>query len=300
MDPAKRGLAVAATDTEKVVEQVRDRYAKIAEGKLSSCCGTSPCGGGDEAAVAASIGYGQADLSGVPEGANLGLGCGAPIDHLKLQPGERVLDLGSGAGIDVFLAARRVGPTGHAIGVDMTPEMLAKARANAEKMGVRHVEFRQGRLENLPVEAGTIDAVTSNCVINLVPDKPAVFREVARVLKPGGRLVISDIILDGRLPAAVEKDVYAYVGCISGAMERNAYFGQLRDAGLTEIEVLKDIDYLAAMADAAPQEVQALLERTGVTSEQVIGKVRSVTYRASKPAAASCCGPSCCAGSTRQ
>ncbi len=287
---------MAATETEKVVEQVKDRYAKIAEGKLSSCCGTSPCGGGDEGVVAQSIGYGKADLEGLPEGANLGLGCGAPIDHLKLQPGERVLDLGSGAGLDVFLAARRVGPGGHVIGVDMTPQMLEKARANALKQGVRHVEFRQGRLESLPVEASTIDAVTSNCVINLVPDKTAVFREVARVLKPGGRLVISDIVLDGPLPAAVEKDVYAYVGCISGALQRDAYFGQLRDAGLAEVEVLMDVDYLAAMTVAAPREVQELLDRTGVTSEQVVGKVRSLTYRARKPAAAACCGPSCCGG----
>jgi SAM-dependent methyltransferase len=289
---------MAASETEKIVEKVRDRYAKIAEGQLPGCCGAqaSPCGAGEQAVIAQGVGYSKSELDALPEGANLGLGCGAPIGQLGLQPGETVLDLGSGAGIDVLLAARQVGATGRAIGVDMTPEMLEKARANARKAGASNAEFRQGRLESLPLGDQSVDAVTSNCVINLVPDKAAVFREVARVLRPGGRLVISDIVLDGRLPEAVERDVYAYVGCISGAMEREAYLEQLRAAGLSEIEVLKDVDYVAAMADAAPQEVQELLSRTGITREQVIGKVRSLTYRARKPAAASCCAPSCCGG----
>lgn len=287
---------MAVNESEKIVEQVRERYAKIAEGEYPSCCGTtvSACGGGEEAAVAQGVGYSASELAALPEGANLGLGCGAPIGHLKLQAGETVLDLGSGAGVDVFLAARRVGEAGRAIGVDMTPAMLEKARANARKLGLGHAEFREGRLEALPVADASVDAATSNCVINLVPDKAAVFREVARVLKPGGRLVVSDIVLDGRLPEVVEKDVYAYVGCIAGAMQRGAYFERLREAGLSEIEVLKDIDYLAAMADAAPQEVRELLARTGISQQDVVGKVRSVTYRASKPAAAACCGPSCC------
>jgi len=280
-----------------MVAEVREKYGKIAEGKSAGCCGASPtpCGGGPIEAVSESLGYSKDELESLDD-ANLGLGCGAPIDHLKLQPGEHVLDLGSGAGIDVFLAARRVGPGGRVIGVDMTPEMLRKARTNAVKLGFDQVEFREGRLERLPVVDTSIDAVTSNCVINLVPDKAAVFREVARVLKPGGRLVISDIVLDGPLPAAIEQDVYGYVGCISGALQRAAYFEALEAAGLRDLQVLKDIDYLGAMLDAAPEEIRALLARTGVAAEDVRGRVRSVTFRACKrELTESCCGPTCCA-----
>lgn len=288
---------VSAASPEKMVAEVREKYGKIAEGKVEGCCGPSPtpCGGGSVAAVSQSLGYSKAETLGLAE-ANLGLGCGAPIDHLKLQEGEHVLDLGSGAGIDVFLAAKRVGAEGRVIGVDMTPEMLQKARANAARLGFPQVEFREGRLEQLPVASASIDAVTSNCVINLVPDKAAVFREIGRVLKPGGRLVISDIILDGPLPESIERDVYAYVGCISGAMQREDYFEALKAAGLHDVELLKDVDYLGAMLEAAPQEVRELLARTGVAAEDVLGKVRSVTFRACKrEAAQSCCGPKCCA-----
>jgi len=280
-----------------MIAEVREKYGKIAEGKIAGCCGPSPtpCGGGPIEAVSESLGYSKDELESLDD-ANLGLGCGAPIEHLKLQPGEHVLDLGSGAGIDVFLAARRVGPGGRVIGVDMTPEMLRKARSNAVKLGFDQVEFREGRLERLPVVDTSIDAVTSNCVINLVPDKAAVFREVARVLKPGGRLVISDIVLDGPLPAAIEQDVYGYVGCISGALQRAAYFEALEAAGLRDLQVLKDIDYLGAMLDAAPEEIRALLARTGVAAEDVRGRVRSVTFRACKrELTESCCGPTCCA-----
>jgi len=288
---------MSANNAEKMVAEVRARYGTIAEGKVEGCCGPSPtpCGGGSIEAVSESLGYSKAEIESLAD-ANLGLGCGAPIDHLRLKPGEHVLDLGSGAGIDVFLAAKRVGTEGRVIGVDMTPEMLQKARANAAKLGLTHVEFREGRLEQLPVVDASIDAVTSNCVINLVPDKAAVFREIGRVLKPGGRLVISDIILDGPLPPAIEKDVYAYVGCISGAMQRPAYFEALEAAGLRDLEILKDVDYLGAMLDAAPEEIRSLLERTGVAAEEVRGKVRSVTFRACKrEVTQNCCGPTCCA-----
>ena len=278
----------------EIVEAVRDKYGKIARGEQSGCCGpTGVCGGTSESKVALEIGYGQRDLAELPDGTNLGLGCGAPIGFLELKPGEHVVDLGSGAGIDAFIAAKRVGASGRVVGVDMTPEMLERARKNAARGGFENVEFREGRLESLPVESGSIDAITSNCVINLVPDKGRVFREAARVLKPGGRMVISDIVLDGRLPEAIEKDVYAYVGCVSGAMQREEYFGLLRDAGF-EVEVLKDIDYLGSMEEAAPEEARAILERNGVKRESVVGRVRSLTYRARKPEA--CCTTSCCGG----
>ncbi len=277
---------------EALVEQVRERYGKIATGAQKGCCGT----GDAEQNVALQIGYGKDTLAKVPEGANLGLGCGAPIDHLRLAAGETVLDLGSGGGLDAFLAADRVGPTGQVIGVDMTPAMVERARQNAKKAGLGNVDFREGRLEALPVADASVDAVTSNCVINLVPDKGVVFLEVARVLKPGGRLVVSDIILDGELPEVLKNDLLAYVGCVSGAMQRSRYFGLLETAGLGKVEVLKDVDYLAAVAGTLPEEAQALLDRSGVKPEELIGKVRSVTYRASK-AEAACCGPSCCGGS---
>ena len=278
----------------EIVEAVRDKYGKIARGEQSGCCGpTGVCGGASETQVALEIGYGQRDLAELPDGTNLGLGCGAPLGFLELKSGEHVVDLGSGAGIDALIAAKRVGATGRVIGVDMTPEMLERARKNAARGGYENVEFREGRLESLPVESGSIDAITSNCVINLVPDKGLVFREAARVLKPGGRMVISDIVLDGRLPEAIEKDVYAYVGCVSGAMQREEYFGLLRDAGF-EVEVLKDIDYLGSMEEAAPEEARALLERNAVKRESVVGRVRSLTYRARKPEA--CCTTSCCGG----
>lgn len=271
---------------EGVIEVVRDKYGKIARGETPGCCGpTGACGGTVETKVALEIGYGNAELTELPEGANLGLGCGAPVASLGLQAGEVVLDLGSGPGIDALLAAKRVGPAGRVIGVDMTPEMLERARKNAARGGYANVEFREGRLEMLPVESGMVDAITSNCVINLVPDKGAVFREAARVLKPGGRMVISDIVLDGRLPAAIEKDLYAYVGCVSGAMLREDYFASLRAAGFTSIEVLKDVDYFRAMTEVAPEAATALLERTGVGHEQVFGCVRSLTFRARKPEA---------------
>jgi SAM-dependent methyltransferase len=284
-------------DNETLVAAVRDRYGKIAEGKAGSCCGVAPtpCGTAEVTGLAETLGYSVPEIEGLSD-ANLGLGCGAPVDHLKLQAGERVLDLGSGAGIDAFLAARRVGPEGRVIGVDMTPEMLQRARANAARLGFPQVEFREGRLERLPVEDASVDAVTSNCVINLVPDKAAVFREIGRVLKPGGRVVVSDVLLDGPLPAAIESDVYAYVGCISGAMRRESYFAALEAAGLRDVEVLKDVDYLQALLEAAPEEGRALLARNGVAAEEVLGKVRSVTFRACKrEVTASCCGPTCCA-----
>jgi arsenite methyltransferase len=271
-----------ATDTESVVKNVRERYAAFASAG-SSCCGPAPAGCcGGTTTVAESLGYANADLDLLPVGANLGLGCGAPLEHLDLAPGETVLDLGSGAGIDALIAARRVGPAGRVIGVDMTPEMLSAARRNAEAAGAAQVEFREGRLENLPLDDASVDAVTSNCVINLVPDKSEVFAEIARVLRPGGRLVVSDIVLDGELPKAIVANVLAYVGCVAGAERREVYFRMLADAGLGEIEVLKDVDFLEMTEKTSPAEVLSIMEHNGISRDEVGGIVRSVTYRATK------------------
>lgn len=271
-----------AVDPESVVKNVRERYGAFATAG-TSCCGpqtTSCCSGTGE--VASNLGYDSVDLHLLPDGANLGLGCGAPLEHLGLMSGETVLDLGSGAGIDALIAARKVGPEGKVIGVDMTPEMLTAARKNAEAAGAQQVDFREGRLESLPVDDASVDAVTSNCVINLVPDKALVFSEIARVLRPGGRLVVSDIVLDGDLPEAIRDNVLAYVGCVAGAERRERYFAMLEDVGLGEVEVLKDADFLEMTEKASPAEVQSLMEQAGISRDEVKGIVRSVTYRARK------------------
>lgn len=270
-------------DPSGIVDTVKERYGAIAEDTSTSCCDPqTSCCGPSQSEIATDLGYSPIDLGLLPDGANLGLGCGAPVASLEPGPGETVLDLGSGAGIDAILAARAVGPEGHVIGVDMTPQMLAKARENAAAAGLQQVEFREGRLETLPVDDASVDAVTSNCVINLVPDKGAVFREVFRVLRPGGRLVISDVVLDGVLPEAVTSDALAYVGCIAGALQRNQYFSLLEDAGLGEVEILKDVDFVELVGGSLPADLQELAAKSGVTAEDVRGVVRSVTYRAVK------------------
>jgi SAM-dependent methyltransferase len=277
-------MSESKTPRPDIVEVVRERYGRIATSG-GGCCGpqTSCC---DPilttTSLATDLGYNPADLDLLPEGTNLGLGCGAPLTHLELQPGETVLDLGSGAGIDALLAGRQVGPMGRVIGVDMTPEMLAAARSNAAKAGMTHVDFREGRLEALPVDDTSIDAVTSNCVINLVPDKAVVFAEIARVLKPDGRLVVSDIVLDGELPGVVTENLMAWVGCISGAAPRETYLELLRDAGLGEVEILKDIDYLATALGQLPPDLAEALDSAGIPEADLEGVVRSITFRARK------------------
>jgi ubiquinone/menaquinone biosynthesis C-methylase UbiE len=270
-------------DAEALVGSVRERYGRIAAGAAAGCCG-APAGAsaGPEVATSIGIGYDPAALEAVPAASNLGLGCGAPIDALDLRPGETVLDLGSGGGLDAFLAAGKVGPGGRVIGVDMTPEMVDCARAAAAAAGFTQVEFRQGRLESLPLPDASVDAITSNCVINLVPDKAAVFREAARVLRPGGRMVISDIVLEAPLPPAVERDLLAYVGCVAGAMLRGPYFARVAAAGLSQIAVLRDVDYLTASGFGVPEELADRLREEGVRPADLAGRVRSVTFRAVK------------------
>lgn len=213
-----------------IVDVVKERYGAIARGEQSGCGCSAP------ATVAQAIGYSPEDLA-LAQQANLGLGCGNPLALAEIQPGMTVLDLGSGAGFDVFLAWRRVGPSGRVIGVDMTDDMLAQARKNADNLGAGNVDFRKGQIEHLPVEDASIDLVISNCVINLSTDKPAVFREIHRVLKPGGRFAISDLVLLKELPETVAHDVGAYVGCVAGASLLTDYIGFALQAGLAELTI---------------------------------------------------------------
>jgi arsenite methyltransferase len=251
--PETRAKETIAEGTD-VRTLVREKYAVAAAG---GACATGCCAGpADAEAVLAQIGYTAEQAAAIPEGANLGLGCGNPIAHAALKSGEVVLDLGSGAGIDCFLAAREVGPMGRAIGVDMTPPMLERARALAGKLGVANVEFRLGEIEHLPVADASVDVIISNCVVNLSPDKPQVFREALRVLKPGGRLVVSDLVLTRTLAPELQRDVSLYVGCVAGASLEAVYLQLMRDAGFTRIEVLERTGYTVgadALAEGSPE-----------------------------------------------
>jgi len=231
---------------EQIRKMVREGYAQRAKTGTSCCGSSSPCGCGPTVDdVSRGVGYTDADLQAVPDGANLGLGCGNPVTLASLKPGETVLDLGSGPGLDCFLAAQRVGPTGRVIGVDMTPEMLERARANARKGGYDNVEFRLGEIEHLPVADSSVDAIISNCVVNLSPDKPAVFREAFRALRPGGRLMVSDIVLLHELPDTVRKSLEAYVECVAGASLKDEYLDAIRGAGFQDVRVIDETTYAA-------------------------------------------------------
>ncbi len=237
-------MSTQEIESKEIKKVVRDHYAAIAQGKLKSCC-NSPQAEAEELLniTTKARGYDPAALAAIPEGADLGLGCGDPTADADLQPGQTVLDLGSGAGIDCFLAARRVGPTGRVIGVDMTDAMLEKARANAQRGGFTNVEFRKGEIEKLPVESGSVDRILSNCVINLAPDKRPVFAEAFRVLKPGGIMSISDIVSFGPVPDSVRKDAELWAGCIAGTMDKEAYLGLIREAGFNAVSVKKEVVY---------------------------------------------------------
>ncbi len=253
-----------------IKKKVREGYAKIAT-QETSCCGSIDvcCGSATSPEdISKTIGYTDEQLRSVPEGANLGLGCGNPTALASLKPGEVVLDLGSGAGFDCFLAANKVGPTGKVIGVDMTPEMLKKARENATKAGYKNVEFRHGEIEKLPVENGSVDVVISNCVINLSPDKKKVFEETFRVLKSGGRLAVSDIVILKELPEKIQNSVEAYVGCISGAILKDQYLKLLKDAGFIDVTVTDESSYQIDVIIDKPR-IKALMEETGATEEEI-------------------------------
>jgi SAM-dependent methyltransferase len=273
---------------EKIRKMVREGYAKVAK-KETPCCATTPapcsCSTPTSEEISKRIGYSDEDMNSVPEGANLGLGCGNPVALASLKQGETVLDLGSGAGFDCFLAARRVGRNGRVIGVDMTPEMLDKARENARKGKYQNVEFRLGEIENLPVADGTIDVVISNCVINLSPDKKRVFEETFRALKPGGRLMVSDIVLLKQLPEAIRKNVEAYIGCLSGAEMKEKYLRLIKEAGFKEVKIVQE-DHFPVEHMANDPTAQAIVKASKVPVSRIkeIGNsVASVKVFGTKP-----------------
>jgi arsenite methyltransferase len=278
-----------------IQQAVRDRYGAIATAVTNAsatagCCGPSACGGGDP--ITANL-YSDAETTGLPADAvTASLGCGNPTALIELQPGDTVLDLGSGGGIDVLLSARRVGPAGKAYGLDMTDEMLALARENQRKAGAANVEFLKGTIEAIPLPDNSVDVIISNCVINLSSDKDAVLREAFRVLKPGGRFAVSDVVVRGEVPADIRRSVELWVECIAGALEESEYATKLRAAGFTNVEVEPWRVYKVDDARVFLTEHGVDVDRV---APQVEGKFASAFVRARKPAAKSCCGPECCA-----
>ena len=277
-------------------DAVREKYGAIATAVKESssgktgCCGPSACGCGDP--ITSNL-YSDAETSGLPADAvAASLGCGNPTALLALEPGQTVLDLGSGGGIDVLLSAQRVGPTGKAYGLDMTDEMLALARENQQKAGASNVEFLKGTIEHIPLPDSSVDVIISNCVINLSSDKDAVLREAFRVLKPGGRFAVSDVVVRGDVPADVRRSMELWVGCIAGALEETEYAAKLRAAGFTDVEVepwrIYSID-----------DARGFLAESGIdvdrVAPQIEGRIASAFVRARKSEARSCCGPDCCA-----
>jgi SAM-dependent methyltransferase len=297
----------------EILESVRSKYGAVAESSLSSK---------DEGvkAVAEAFGYSAEELTSIPAEANMGLSCGNPTATAHLRAGEVVVDLGSGGGLDVFLAAKKVGPEGKAIGIDMTPAMIERAHANATSGGYTNVEFHQATIDAIPLPDASVDCVISNCVLNLAPDKSAVFREIARILKPGGRLAVSDIALKGELPEAIARSMAAYVGCIGGAIKIDDYRAGLLAAGFEHVEIVDSGSDLNAYAkvegqsgccspsmdggsccapDAASgptlhRELSDLMSRYDVNSAAASVKVYAIKPKANATAAAPCCGPTCC------
>jgi SAM-dependent methyltransferase len=279
---------VRSVKEEKVKKIVRDGYAKIAKKEktsssaLTSCCSNTSNMSED---ISRRIGYSEEEMSSVPEGANLGLGCGNPVALASLKKGQTVLDLGSGGGFDCFLAANRVGKNGKVIGVDMTPEMLDKARENTRKGKYENVEFRLGEIENLPVADGTIDVVISNCVINLSPSKKRVFEEAFRVLKPKGKLMVSDIVLLKKLPEIIRRNVQAYIGCLSGAEMKDRYLQMIKEAGFQEVKIIEE-NYFPIENMANDPTAQAIAKAKEIPAEKlkkIANTVASVKVTGIKP-----------------
>jgi arsenite methyltransferase len=278
-----------------VKEFVREKYGeaarRVASGQTTSCCGASACCGTDADPITKDL-YDEAQKSALPDTAVLAsLGCGNPTALAELRPGETVLDLGSGGGIDVLLSARRVGPTGKAYGLDMTDEMLALARGNQKKAGVENVEFLKGEIENIPLPDSSVDVIISNCVINLSADKDRVLREAFRVLKPGGRFAVSDVVVRGEVPDEIRNSILLWAGCIAGALQDSDYIAKLTKAGFDSIDIEPTRIY-------SLEDARALLSTEGfdldAIAPHVEGKFISAFIRATKPAASSCCTATCC------
>jgi len=296
---------------ERIKEAVRETYGDIArrfveEPGETSCCGpsqsTNCCGPSEQTAEGTCSPYrfySAEELAGLPGSvADISMGCGNPIAIAELQPGEVVLDLGSGGGIDCFLAAKRVGPEGRVIGLDMTPDMTKLARRNAKKMGAANVEFRYGEMEDIPLPDESVDIIISNCVINLSPDKDAVFSEAYRVLRPGGRLSVSDIVVDGDLPQSIRSRLDAWASCLAGALDESVYLDKIRAAGFEEVKVVsrdytdpdqiteEEMQLLVVGTDgqvAEGEEARALLDEAGLSARALARKVASIKVTAHKP-----------------
>ena len=276
--------------TTSVQDAVREKYGEIARsvGK-GGCCGPGSCGCGDP--ITSNL-YSDAETAELPSDAvAASLGCGNPTALIELQPGQTVLDLGSGGGIDVLISAKRVGPTGKVYGLDMTDEMLALARENQRKAGVTNVEFLKGAIEAIPLPDQSVDVIISNCVINLSVDKDAALREAFRVLKPGGRFAVSDVVIRGEVPAEVRRSMELWVGCVAGALRDDDYAAKLKTAGFEDVDVETWRVYQL-------EDARGFLAESGVDVDrlapEVDGKVASAFIRARRPEAKSCCGPTCC------
>ena len=282
---------------EEVQKTVRERYGKIAKesnsagcgcggpsttSKISPCCGNAPGAVGE---ISKKVGYSEEEINAVPEGANLGLGCGNPIALASLKAGETVLDLGSGGGFDCFLASERVGAKGKVIGVDMTAEMLDKSRDNARKGGYKNVEFRLGEIENLPAADNSVDVIISNCVINLSNDKPRVFAEAFRVLKPGGRLMVSDIVVLKKLPEYIRESIDAYIGCVAGAITKTEYIKAIKTAGFKKVKVVSEDIYPLDLFldDPTATSIMADLKITTEQAKDLSASIASVKVQGIKP-----------------
>jgi arsenite methyltransferase len=285
-------------DTENIKDVVKEKYGEAAKraasGAGSACCGTSPASSISGCDPITSNLYASTEAATIPEAAlRASLGCGNPTALAQLQPGETVLDLGSGGGIDVLLSARRVGPTGRAYGLDMTDEMLALANENKLKSGLTNVEFLRGEIENIPIPENSVDVIVSNCVINLSADKDRVLREAFRVLKPGGRFAVSDVVVRGEVPPEIRRSIELWVGCVAGALSDADYEQKLTAAGFEHVEIEPTRIYKL-------EDAKEFLKSSGINAEaiasQVEGKFASAFIRAKKPAnSATCCGPTCCA-----
>ena len=289
-------------DREDVREIVREKYGAAAltvlNGQGAACCGGNTGGGNDSCCggdVITGNLYSESEAGDIPEAALLAsLGCGNPTALASLSEGETVLDLGSGGGIDVLLSARRVGSTGFAFGLDMTDEMLALAERNKAESGISNVSFLKGHIEAIPLPNNSVDVIISNCVINLSSDKDAVIREAFRVLKPGGRFAVSDVVVEGEIPAAVRADMEAYVGCVAGAMEYSEYLGKLASAGFENASIEPTRRYTFADLEATTctsPEVSALSTEE---KSNLDGRIMGAFIRATKPKEGACCGTECC------